>query len=188
MAEQRISEMVEAEKLEALQRKLHSRIERKKNIGAEKARLTRYREKHSEKLKGLSAERSRRFREKEKSLSFEEKRKRVLLNQIKKWATLDKRPAKEAAKPLPADEFLAVYGYGKAVHNKRRYLKQVNDPVKNEMHNVRTVVTNTIGPKPAYSDKKIIQVVGCNKAEFIAHIERSFEPGMSWAHRGEWIL
>lgn len=95
---------------------------------------------------------------------------------------------KDAGKPLSAEEHLAIYGYGAAAHSKRQYVKLVNDPVKYEVHCIRAVVTRSIWSKPGYSEEKIINVIGCRRAEFIAHIEKNFQPGMSWENRKEWVL
>jgi hypothetical protein len=40
------------------------------------------------------------------------------------------------------------------------------------------------------SDAKLKSIIGCSKAELIAHIERQFQPGMSWDNygRGGWEM
>lgn len=35
---------------------------------------------------------------------------------------------------------------------------------------------------------KTASILGCSWAEFAAHIERQFLPGMTWQNRGEWHI
>jgi Prasinovirus endonuclease VII len=43
-------------------------------------------------------------------------------------------------------------------------------------------------PRKWRGDSRIGQLLGCDPPEFIAHIERQFQIGMSWENRGQWYV
>lgn len=62
------------------------------------------------------------------------------------------------------------------------------DPVYALAVRTRTLICSKIYTSGYTKRSKTQQILGCSYAEFKAHIEAQFYPGMTWANHGEWHL
>jgi len=51
---------------------------------------------------------------------------------------------------------------------------------------IRTLLLNTLKRHLAGKTTSTEKLLGCSAAQFVAHIEAQFLPGMSWANHGDW--
>lgn len=73
-------------------------------------------------------------------------------------------------------------------HTAIRRRKRESDPVYAMKHRIRSLVSSSISRMGYGKNTKTADVVGCSWAEFKAHIERQFLPGMTWENRHLWHI
>ena len=61
-----------------------------------------------------------------------------------------------------------------------------NNPQRKAAANIRQRNRYIIKHIDTVSDETVMNMLGCNRAQFKAHIEKHFEPGMSWHNHGAW--
>lgn len=62
--------------------------------------------------------------------------------------------------------------------------EKMNDPVYKLKHNLRININNSIKRQKYVKNNVTTNILGCNYEEFIRHIEKQFEPWMSWSNYG----
>lgn len=66
--------------------------------------------------------------------------------------------------------------------SRRRYRR----PEKLVSDRIRSGLLKALGNKK--HGRASLEIIGCTREELVAHIERQFLPGMTWANHGEWHI
>lgn len=66
--------------------------------------------------------------------------------------------------------------------------RRKTDPVAALSHRIRTLVRGAFVRTGYRKSYKTEQILGCSIAQFAAHIERQFVPGMTWENRASWHI
>jgi len=74
----------------------------------------------------------------------------------------------------------------KQAEYKRNKLK--NDPIFNMSDRVRRRINYAFSASGYPKKSKTRELLGCSFKELCAHLEKQFQPGMSWENRGEWEI
>jgi hypothetical protein len=67
---------------------------------------------------------------------------------------------------------------------RRASLRMKTDPQFAAASLLRNRINNALAWFGCYKSSRFQDLVGCTKAELVAHIEKQFQPGMSWENRG----
>lgn len=65
-------------------------------------------------------------------------------------------------------------------HNSWRREKMQNDPQYKAVKSLRDRLRSTLRHRGQNKTNSTLKLIGCSKAELVAHLESQFEPGMSW--------
>lgn len=80
----------------------------------------------------------------------------------------------------------------KQERKKSRYLylknRLENDPFFRLSHNLRNRLRSCIKSKKWKKNNEFAQYIGCSREELRSHIEKQFQPGMTWDNYGEWEI
>lgn len=72
--------------------------------------------------------------------------------------------------------------------HQRKTARQESDPVYRLTCHMRTFINNALRRVGCTKDQRTEEILGCTPEAFRRHIERQFQPGMSWARRSEWHI
>lgn len=78
----------------------------------------------------------------------------------------------------------------KRIDNSKKwiYAKLESDPVFRNIFYLKNRLREWVKANGAQKNSFIGNYVGCTKAEFKLHIEKQFQPGMTWENHGKWHL
>ena len=74
----------------------------------------------------------------------------------------------------------------RAANQDRRRRRYAEDPVYAMVARHRSRVMKALRKAKVGKPARAIALLGCTDQEFVAHLEKQFLPGMSWANRSEW--
>ena len=96
-------------------------------------------------------------------------------------------PAYGVKMKLFCGESCSVAHKAKQSHQ-RKAARQESDPVYRLTCHMRTFINNALRRVGCTKDRRTEEILGCTPEAFRRHIERQFQPGMSWARRSEWHI
>lgn len=96
-------------------------------------------------------------------------------------------PAYGVKMKLFCGESCSVAHKAKQSH-RRKTARQKSDPVYRLTCHMRTFINNALRRAGCCKDQRTQAILGCDLDFFRRHIERQFEPGMSWDRRSEWHI
>lgn len=96
-------------------------------------------------------------------------------------------PAYGVKMKLFCGESCSVAHKAKQSHQ-RKTARQDSDPVYRLTCHMRTFINNALRRVGCTKDQRTEEILGCTPEAFRRHIERQFQPGMSWARRSEWHI
>lgn len=111
------------------------------------------------------------------------------LRRLCKPCRAEKLKLKRKSDPLPHK--LAARKYYKKHKkeiNKKLWEYRKNNPMERLRCNIRKRLHKVLKTKRLSKNNKLNDYIGCTKDELIYHIEKQFQPGMSWDNYGEWHL
>ena len=72
----------------------------------------------------------------------------------------------------------------KKVINEKKLLRKANDPLYNLTCSIRCLIKESFKSKNVKKNTKTEQILDCSFEQFKQHIEKQFEPWMTWENRG----
>ena len=125
-------------------------------------------------------------RAKEWAAKNKEKRKEIAdrwaKNNPDKVAAIQKRTREKPETKLQNKEWRSKNAV--AYHRKKR----AEDPMFALRFKLRSMVNKAVHRFGYTKRSRTQETLGCSWAEFVLHIERLFQPGMTWENRGEWHI
>lgn len=94
------------------------------------------------------------------------------------------RKIKQRAKVAYAKNYKRV----SAKHTQYTRERYRADPEYKTLCSLRGRLNRRISLKKAVKAKQMLDLIGCDKAQLVAHISSLFEPGMSWENYGQWHI
>lgn len=78
----------------------------------------------------------------------------------------------------------------KALEYRREYTKsrEASDPVFRLRRRVSCLIKNSMKFSCGKGGAKTVEILGCTIEDFKSHLERQFQPGMTWENHGEWHI
>lgn len=74
----------------------------------------------------------------------------------------------------------------KMIKQKYRKKRKENDPLFKLTENIRTTICNSLKRNGYTKKSKTFQILGCTYDEFKQHLEKQFQPWMSWDNYGQY--
>ncbi|WP_323041065.1 hypothetical protein [Gemmobacter sp.] len=77
---------------------------------------------------------------------------------------------------------------GRAKHVAATRKHHANNPHRQIANKLRVRVGDALKNNGARKAAKTMELIGCTIEHLMAHLERQFQPGMTWANQGEWHI
>lgn len=114
-------------------------------------------------------------------------------------ADIQQRQAiRDSSRKLPKGASSMDYYYANHEERKRacreRAAKRYNQTKHTPQHKIHQLIRNTTGRIARITngrnkkEKRSHEILGCSFDEARAHIERQFQPGMTWENYGQWVI
>lgn len=95
-----------------------------------------------------------------------------------------------AVRLLEAKKIYVIKNKEKCLQRRRKYINgRLNtDPLFKLCNNVRIRTRQAIKSKNFKKNKRTLDIVGCTIEELAIHLEKQFQPDMSWDNHGDWHI